>query len=748
MAKPTNPDAEGRPLVFHLSFDHKPEEPIDVWAFAFDRQGNLIARAPLTGGEAELELTGEQARKARLFFASLPEREQEITIEALERLRAYEPTWQFDPERREYELLPIPEILWKWWLHCRCRVRGRVVKPVEIGGVTYDRPVCNARVHICEVDRLSLVIPRLPDDIIWRLRDELLEKLRHPFPLPEPDPPPFVFDPGVIDPSPINVARMARERLAKMPAPRLELDTAARLEIAPAPPERTLMSPQRLEMGGLPASDRAALISSSITEVRRALIDHAELIRPWICWWPWFWPYVCTCDEVATVVTDHQGRFDTEIWYPCFGDHPDLYFWVEYSIGGTWTTVLHPPICCNTHWNYPCGSEVTLRVTDPRVSWCGDEPPLPGKQVAVLSVGNNVSMTEIQRQSAGASEGLTTTGQPFGGSLEPHAWFGEDLRPSGITHYRWSYRRLGSSGEWTALDHEVVRHYAEVMPDSTLVFKPFDLGPDPAFPGQSLFQIRPPDPPLNPGVASSSWAPEVDGRSNTASAYLRSHLLEGGDPLAAADKYELKLELFKSDGSLVNWTDEGVLLKVPTVNAPFGLGTVPTELVAHAPAQPGDMEDRVIRDGTGKIVAFRLVLHIDNNPCTAEIHETTVGTSTAGPCGFIAYPPSANATISFTARHPNDFATFTFRVNRGSTGTVAAASASGPVAGPTVNGFTRDAASRYTKSVPVATLLGTCLKAAFSETLHVDALATDGWSGTLDYLDDDASSKAFALEPA
>jgi hypothetical protein len=48
--------------------------------------------------------------------------------------------------------------------------------------------------------------------------------------------------------------------------------------------------------------------------------------------------------------------------------------------------------------------------------------------------------------------------------------------------------------------------------------------------------------------------------------------------------------------------------------------------------------------------------------------------------------------------------------------------------------------------VPVADLLGSCDKAAFSETLHVDALTTDGW-GTLEYLDDSATPKAFALEP-
>ena len=88
-------------------------------------------------------------------------------------------------------------------------MRGRVVRPVLIGGVLHDMPVCNARVHICEVDRLWWLIPRLPDPIINRIRDEILEQIEWPpRPIPIPDPPPFEFDPGVIDPSPINLARM------------------------------------------------------------------------------------------------------------------------------------------------------------------------------------------------------------------------------------------------------------------------------------------------------------------------------------------------------------------------------------------------------------------------------------------------------------------------------------------------------------------------------------------------------------
>ena len=37
----------------------------------------------------------------------------------------------------------------------------------------------------------------------------------------------------------------------------------------------------------------------------------------------------------------------------------------------------------------------------------------------------------------------------------------------------------------------------------------------------------------------------------------------------AAGKYELKLELFDKSGKRINLTDEGVMLKVPTIDGPF-----------------------------------------------------------------------------------------------------------------------------------------------------------------------------------
>ncbi len=132
---------------------------------------------------------------------------------------------------------------------------------------------------MCGVDRLYLLIPRLPDDIIRHIRDELLELIEIPIPQPpEPIPLSFCFDVAIRDLSVRNVAKMQAAAIA-------------------------------LQAG-------------------------------------------------AKVMLNAQPL----IWYLCVGDHPDLYFWVEYSIGGAWTTMYHPPVRCNTYWDYACGSEVTIRV--------------------------------------------------------------------------------------------------------------------------------------------------------------------------------------------------------------------------------------------------------------------------------------------------------------------------------------------------------------------------------------------------
>lgn len=754
--------SKAKGIVFQVPFEGQPDKELEVTAYAFDRHGRFLSSAPFNPAaeRVELPLSPKEARHARLYIAPTPPKEQmpeTFSMEMMERWHAYEPVWQFDPQRDVQELLPVPELNWLWWPWCFCRVRGRVVRPVEIKGETYDMPVCHARIHICEVDYIPWIIAKLPDKDIFRLRDDLLPLLEKPpirWPRPLPDPPPFRFDPGVIDPSPENIAALNRAEVVDFES-RLSQIALNPQPLPPMPNPMRMMSrmnaPERAEEQTAVAAEMSlaetiSLTSNSAHIVRQALLDSVRLLYPYLCRLDWFW-YRLRCDELAVIETDEYGRFDTTIWYLCFGDHPDLYFWVEYSIGGEWTTVYKPPKACYTYWNYECGREVTIRITDPRVGWCSPAPRVPGNQLAILGIGENVGIEEIELPTAGGLAGLTTGGAPFGAVLEPRVYFGEDLIANGITHYRWSYRKIADSSNnpvsdgWHALDRQVVRHYSYVGSDSKLKFKPYVLGPDTdadlTVTGLNLFEIQPDDPP------TGRWAPQVNAHENTASAFFETHLLDGGNAQTGAGKYELKLELFDKHGNRIDFKDGPTTNVRPMIAkgaAPFGPDEVDTD---DAPVA------NLLMSG-GKVVGFRMVVHVDNNPCEAVIHPVKIGSRVANPCGFLNFNHTGElVTIAFRARHENDFATFNFEINRGSVGLVEGAS--GKV-GTAVAGYS-EANGEYSKDVLVSYLLRAlnpgdepCVRAAFAETLYVRAMATNGWT-RLSYLDRNATPLAFALAP-
>lgn len=707
-------------IRFKVDLEGKHPERLQVMAYSFDRKGRLLDQSPVQEGHFELKAGAD----SRIVLGPPPKEEKTLSLEQLERLNAYQPYWKYNPEAEVQELLPIPEQKYKFWLWCWCRVTGKVVKPTTIGGITYNLPVCHARVHICEVDPLWIIIPRLPDPLVWRLRDDLLKALQRPFPIPIPEPdPPFRIDPGFVDPVP-NVG------INPQPFPPAG-GSLQGFDPQPEPPAALTL---------MPLATRAALSSSSIQVVREELIVNSKLILPYLCLFDWLWPYFYRCDELRVLETDEQGRFDTLIWYLCGGDKPDLYFWVEYCIGGTWTTVYRPRIRCHTYWDYACGSEVVIRVTDPAVPGCTDLPSLDGFSLAVVSVGDGINVHQID------GSGLAPGGRPFGGSLEPHVIFGSGLVSAGITHYKWSYRPQGASDSaWVALDHEVIRHYTQVE-SSILHLKTFQLGPDPAITGNSLFKIPTPN-----NLPAFDWAPQVNARANTASAYFVSGVR--GEKKVADGLYELKLEVFRFNSGSGHY--EAVLLPRNSVQVPPASLGFPVGSVADIPFEVAPNAN-VELDGSGNIRYFKMLLRVDNNPCEAVIYPVRVGANNAGPCGFIKYGlPSANATIGFKARHPNNFANFSFLIARGSVGGIENPAGSvGSLSVPSTlspsRNYLRTPAnppSDYSANIPVADLLGSCGdKAAFSETLYVDALATDGW-GSLDYLDAQATPLAFALEP-
>jgi hypothetical protein len=239
------------------------------------------------------------------------------------------------------------------------------------------------------------------------------------------------------------------------------------------------------------------------------------------------------------------------------------------------------------------------------------------------------------------------------------------------------------------------------------------------------------------------------------------------DPLNAAGKYELMLELFDDTGTVVNFHDKGITASIANVDAPFGSQTVTT-----IPATG----EHVFLDVNKKIVALRAVVRIDNNVCHGNINDVQVAGGALGPCGFYELPAQlcidqkqkANVTVSFMASHPYNFATFNFNLARGSYGTIGELSASGSTDGHSppstqpdpYNGYARSGTtfSRIFQADDLLNLVDSgpqpgCDRGAFAEYLHVHALATDGWN-ILTYLDgprggaNEIGLKAFALAPA
>jgi hypothetical protein len=737
----TEGENRGQNFTVRTSFEGGDGANVDATVYLFDRSGALLASEQLNKGQASLSIE-KVSRGARLFVGPALEKTERtgpVSLATMERISAFEPGFKYIPGRDIYELRPIPELIWPHWPLCRCRVRGHVVvRRRSASGVIVERPVCNARVHICEVDRLPWIIERLPDREIFRLRDDLIELIRHPLPWPpEPDPNPF----DEIDPRVVTLTREEeRTRLQARVVQLVGRSDLVSLNPQPLPPvERS----RNTLSTALPITTQFAFASQSVSTVRRALLDHLNLIRPWICRWPWLWPWFYRSDELRVVATDDDGRFDTTIWYPCAGDKPDLYFWVEYPIGGVWTTVYRPPVPCHVWWNYACGTDVTITVTDPRVPGCGEPSSVPGKQIIVNGIGESVSMGEINRAASGSVEGTVKAGwinpakeSPFGATLEPRIGFGTALKAAGITHYRWQQRPLGSALDFATIEGTVTRHYVEApaVAGDPPVIKPLQVGPAVGVTG--YFVEIAPDLPAD-GV---DW--EVTGNIDLASAHWDTTGFAPG-------KYELKLEVFRNVAgtmTLVDLTDEGV-----------GLFEVISPLPsAGAIATAAAIDDRAVLNGS-HVVGYRLVLHIDNRLCAGTIESVSVAPGANDTkCGFLEYGPSALATISFRASHPANYATFDFHVARVAT-LLPSANAAGLVEAASVNGFGR-AGDLFSKAVPVSTLLNEgldpgvtpCTRAAFAEGLGVYALATDGYS-RLSYLDapngSDVALRGFAITP-
>lgn len=753
-------------LSLNLSFEEKPAEEISLIGFLFYCNGRYLQQQPVVNNVLEFSLSDMSAgsktvprpldiRELQVFIAPATDKNiQNVrSIEELEQYKPYSPVLQANADG-VVNILPIPSLISKFWPFCYCRVTGRVSKWFSVDNAWEDRPICKARVHICDIDAIWYWIYRIPDYIIAKVPEVILNPQEIiKFPIPIPDPPPFSVN---------TVATKAQQTKSLFRTVSVE---EKQMEYAANLPE-------------LGVDIRQSLASGNLNRIRETIAANYALFHPWFCLWPWWWPWFYHRRELAVVYTDASGRFDTQVSYWCTGDKPDIYIWVEYLINGVWTTVYEPPIPCYTFWDYVCGTNINIHITDPRVpGGCCCDCPMPGDEVWIRTVGStsvaHINQHNILQPPPGQSVnynriGLTdaaaiydpwflptTPGdfkRPFGGSPTFVVGFGVDLPNNNIYYYRWSYKKVAGpdlvavsdsykpllpSGSVTPKGYEFT--YIDSHGDTQFGSNSVKLGPFTVGSNDNLYIIPPERPDMAPfsvPEANPQWVePSYRNLSITFdSSDLRDATLTKGDGL-----YEFKLELFDKTGALLTNIPKATF-KTPdynnagfSVNAPDVLLESPTVTTANG---------------------YNMLMRIDNSACQADIFTVKVNgiPKLSDCCGFVSYQQGgveAVLDLSFQAAQPNNFAAFSFSVERGTCGDVAIADANGMVI-DSAGGYIRNSSSIFDKPFTPSQLLESCYnggtgKAAFAETLSVAAMATDGTYRLQSK--DDGRVAAFALEP-
>jgi hypothetical protein len=724
------------------------EKPPEIAAYIFDSTGRFLTTAEIQEGKVEVEIPSEITGRTARIFIGPKLGEEPVTLPVIKSKGGYEKRVRIDSKKPRVDIAIVASI-WKIWWLCSCVVRGRLVKRITMpDGTTREMPICNSRVTICEVDSIPKIIFRLPDDLLYKLKDIII---REPFPFPPgPDPVPDPIPDPWPGPDPSPEARVILDNLRLS---RVERNSplTEKVEAAISSERKSITQLESISKQNINISAKVETLklASSTAELRNRIADLGELIRPLFCALPWIDPYIkYNVNCFKTVPVDENGRFETTIYYPCLGDKPDLYFKAEQLHGFIWESIYEPSIRCNTYWNYECGTEVTINVTDPSAVPCAPEDPvIPPVGVGTWVMPFAVGGTKIWGNPTGSpaaptgwvkTDGKTDYGgftdAPFGGNLGYRHGFSINIPSSGIKYYRWSYRKVGSAN-WLHMTKQVGRHYVHQEPGQLPSFPVYSLGPNTVGGNSDLFEFKPNSPPgpsaSDPAGTITYW-PTDDFFADIYTGFLNTVALLPGVE-GAAGQYQIKLEVFDNAGNQVTPGAGTFQFIIPIGVASDGV----TVLARNA---------RPVELSAG---GFVFNLHIDNNQCSATIDPPNIsGVAVADACGFLRYEPGSAlpVNIQFHAQHPNNFGEFNFRIVRGGTYLPSASSINQEVSAINPTPYTGDGSGNFTNDFTLSSLLGGCSSAAFAETLYVFAKATTGWGYRISSYDASAV-RAFALAP-
>lgn len=701
-------------------------------ALAYDSDGRMLGRGKVGDQTITFDLERRQLAHSRVYVLPRPpkgdRRFRDPSPADLEQLLSYRPPVRLNQEG-QLTFERIPDHLIERWFWNRCCVQGDVHNRLTIDGISYTYPVCNAVVHVCEVDRFDRIIFEIPDEIIDRMRERILDPI--PLPRPLPDPPPF-----------------------------------ARREM-PAGFNGATPRPISLEM---PRELQMRMAASSNQQFRQLITANANLLRPLLCYFPLFRNYIYRCTEVATAITDAGGRYEACFYYQDSSDAPDVYVWVEYEVDASTTITHRPSIACNTWWDYDHSHDIDIELSDARIlPTCEDV--LPGLATVVRTIGHSVrpwqieqglpATTSVPGNSAFRTVGLTRYAtsalniygpglaqqhlRPYTGQFPLYLQFSSGLPTTGVQYFRWSYRRTHDpalsqlinpanlNSGWMHLTPASLgkSYFVDVVnPDGTVDIetRTFPLGPQ-TVNGVQLYGI----PPSNTALQALTGEPTARWKHD----YTHTGTVDTTD-LAGDGLYELRLEMYNSAGNLAD-TPKG-----------FFRMEDPTDVSTTT-----QMADPFLRQQTdGDDFTFHLRLRVDTEPVTGDIFAVQLnGAEVMTDCGFVEYNPASpgNVSLHFSAQHPRGFGLFGFNVERGRATTAGPPWLPGDTRGMVTGSSTTPspytlAGGQYSHSIPVTDMLAGCGgKAAFSEVLTLVGLHTDGHHAGNFYRS--SRHNAFALAP-
>ncbi|MEO8052161.1 MAG: hypothetical protein ABI833_17260 [Acidobacteriota bacterium] len=721
--KDTAPGGVPVQVTVALQGSSKGEAPPQAVAYAFTDTGHFLASAPVDAkGLATLTIPASQSPREIRVVAG-PDHGAETNVDRspalsdLTRRGAQEQYLRTGPDAKALQaVFNVPSEIWRCWFRF-CFVKGTLQKRIYSSGVAIDYPVCGANVQIWEVEQIFLIVSKLADVQLEKIRQYML----NPQPLPPgPGPERFSFNDVAFNPQPDPPGDPFR-RLGRIEVAR-PISTIQEYSVA---------SPEFESVHRAALSGDLATLRQSLTTVNEAAIRYIFCL---------LFPGFITKRLIATLTTDRCGHFQGNIFLSCH-ETANLYFTASANfIFGIQIPIYEPaPVSCYTHWNYQCGTEVTLYTSSPFAPLCTPCAPIdaPENYVLFRALGN-VQLNGIYGASPVVSGATTAAniGQaanlygggydsPFGGNILPRVEFDSSLRAlNKAMYYQISYRQ-GTSGAFAPLVGSIDRKYNHFV-GTDLVTSVYNLGPKVVNAVANLFEIPPALPP------QGDWAfpnPPVDH----ANAQFTTTALPPSPPPppeGTHGKYQLKLDLFDSNGNAVNIAAAGIRYFVPTTQDPDG--TIHTSDAATIGLVTGN--------------SFIMTVHIDNRMTSGSLGTPALDGNPADTCGVFRYSryftlPVGSVTIPYTATHPGDFATYSYRLSRGAI----------PLTPPTTSGKVSAATNPASVTMSVVSLLTQpdntlCDTAGFAEDLYVAALATDGW-GRLSQYDSSPPPRAFVLAP-